>query len=90
MRSLGAAFLIAAFLLAGCQRQEGTAPKSEYISLKSVPENVMKTAREKLPDVTFEKAWKTRKGNWEVQGKQANGKVRDIQVTPAGEVVEVD
>ena len=65
-------------------------PKGENVPLDKVPDNVMKVAKEKLPDVKFEQAWKTPNGNYEVRGKEKNGKVRDIQVKPDGEVVEVD
>ena len=81
-------FLAAALLLAGtgCKRED----KAADLTINDVPEDVMKVAREKLPNVKFDQAWKTRKGNWEVRGKSKDGKVRDIQVTPKGEVVEVD
>lgn len=64
--------------------------KAENVPLDKVPEPAIKSAKEKLSDVKFEQAWKTRNGNYEVRGKDKNGKVRDIQVKPAGEVVEVD
>lgn len=65
-------------------------PSGENVPLEKVPEPVMKMAKEKLPGVKFEQAWKTPNGNYEVRGKNNNGKVRDIQVKPDGEVVEVD
>jgi len=64
--------------------------KTETVLLEQLPEPVMKSAKEKLPDVKFDQAWKTRNGNYEVRGKAKNGKVRDIQVKPDGTVVEVD
>jgi hypothetical protein len=81
-----AALLLSLALLVGCKGED----RSADIPLTEVPQAVMKTAREKLPDVTFEQAWKTPKGNYEVRGKTRTGKVRDIQITPAGDVVEVD
>jgi hypothetical protein len=71
--------------LAGCGDK-----KVEVIPLDRVPEPVMKAAQEKLPDVTFESAWKTTNGNYEIRGKLKSGKIRDVQVTPDGKVVEVD
>ncbi len=64
--------------------------KTETVLLEQLPEPVMKSAKEKLPDVKFDQAWKTRNGNYEVRGKAKNGKVRDIQVKPDGTIVEVD
>jgi hypothetical protein len=83
MRYLG---LLLSILLIGC----GSNYRGENVPLDQVPESVMKSARQELPDVKFEQAWKTRKGNYEVRGKAKNGKVRDVQVTPDGKVVEVD
>jgi hypothetical protein len=76
--------------LIGCRdntRREGL---TDHIPLDKVPPTVLKVAREKLPDVDFNTAWKTPGGNYEVRGTQKNGKVRDIQVTPKGDVVEID
>ena len=64
--------------------------KGENVALEQVPEPVMKVAKEKLPGVKFEQAWKTPNGNFEVRGKEKSGKVRDIQVKPDGTVVEID
>jgi len=81
-----ACVLFLALALAGC----GGSEKAEDVPLDKVPEPVMKVAKENLPDVEFNQAWKTRNGNYEVRGKNKAGKVRDIQVKPDGTVVEVD
>ena len=80
------ALTLSLLLVVGCESK----PKGENVDLDKVPEPVMKVAKEKLPDVKFEQAWKTPNGNYEVRGKGKNGKVRDIQVKPNGDVVEVD
>ena len=79
--------MLALLFVVGCGERT---PKGENVELDKVPEPVMKSAKEKLPGVTFEQAWKTPNGNFEVRGKAKNGKVRDIQVKPDGTVVEVD
>ena len=85
MRSI--VMVLALLFVVGCGERT---PKGENVELDKVPEPVMKSAKEKLPGVTFEQAWKTSNGNYEVRGKAKNGKVRDIQVKPDGTVVEVD
>ena len=80
------ALTLSLLFVVGCESK----PKGENVELDKVPEPVMKVAKEKLPDVKFEQAWKTPDGNYEVRGKGKNGKVRDIQVKPDGTVVEVD
>jgi hypothetical protein len=80
-------FLVIACLLlcVGCGESHEVS-----VPLGQVPEPVMKSAKEKLPGVEFEQAWKTHSGNYEVRGKMKNGKIRDVQVKPDGTVVEVD
>lgn len=79
--------LLFSLLLIGCENEE---MDGQNVPLEKVPEKVMEVAKQKLPGITFEQAWTTPKGNYEVRGRDKNGKVRDIQVKPTGEVVEVD
>lgn len=88
-RWIGGLLLLAA---AGCG--EALEP-TEMVPLDQVPEAAMKTAQEKLPDVKFDTAWKEHEQEdgeevFEVRGKTANGKTRDIKVTAGGKVLEVD
>lgn len=75
--------------LAGCGQGESEASRV-IIPLDQVPEPLMKIAHEKLPEVTFEKAWKKANGDIEVAGKNKKGKIREIDMTPSGEVVEIE
>lgn len=76
----------------GCAKSEQPA-QPEMLSLEEVPEIVMKAAREKLPDVRFDSAWKARERGqdvYEVRGKTSAGKVFEVEVTPDGVVVAVE
>lgn len=73
-------------LVLGC----GKASKHEAMSIAQVPAKFMEVAKEKLPDVTFDQAVKKSSGVIEVRGKDKQGKVRDIEFSPAGEVVEIE
>lgn len=67
--------------------------KTEMVALDKVPEPVMDAAKKKLPDVKFESAWTEKKGdsvNYEVRGKDKDGKTRDVKVSPSGDILEVD
>jgi hypothetical protein len=64
--------------------------KKVPITLDQVPENVMKVAKEKLPDVKFERAMKKPNGEFEVIGKNKNGKIREIDIKPDGTVTEIE
>ncbi len=75
--------------LAGCSKHE----KAAMVPIDKVPEVVMKVAKEKLPDVTFDTAWTESEGGktfYEVRGKSKDGKTRDIKVGTDGKVMEVD
>ncbi len=83
----GVLMILVFLVMLGCGKET---PTGENVPLDKIPEPVMKVAKEKLPEVKFEQAWKTAAGNFEVRGKAKNGKVRDIQIKPNGDVIEVD
>lgn len=91
MRGLGRIVVAAVALGAGCGESYDRGDVS--VALDAVPPGAMKAAREKLPDVRFDAAWKeTRDGkeSFEIRGHTDRGKIRDVKVTAAGEVLEVD
>jgi hypothetical protein len=73
-------------LVVGCSGEK----KKEPIPLDQVPEKIMKVAKEKFPDVTFERAMREPNGDYEVIGKNKQGKVREIDISPAGEVTQIE
>ena len=73
--------------LVGCGESAGA---RENIPLDQVPENVMKVAKDNLPDITFDKAWRKKNGEYEVSGKDKKGKVREIDIKPDGTVTEIE
>lgn len=64
--------------------------KGEMVPLDKVPEAMVKKAKETLPEVVFDHARKLPNGNYEVRGKNKNGKVREVEFNAAGEVVEIE
>lgn len=90
MRSFCVVPAVLLLLAAGCGE---SFEKTEMVPIEKVPEPVMKVAKEKLPGVTFDTAWTEKEGEkmvYEVRGKSADGKTRDIKVSPDGKVLEVD
>ena len=81
--------LLLAVLICGCGESLGEG-KKEPVALNKVPPAVMKAAKEKLPDIQFDSAFKTSKGIYEVRGKATNGKIREVEVNEAGEVITVE
>lgn len=74
--------------LVGCG--ESDSGRKTPIELKDVPPEVMKVAKEKLPDVKFERAQRKANGEYEVIGKNKSSKVREIDITPDGTVTEIE
>ena len=78
------------FSLTGCGE---IFEKTEMVAIDKVPEPVMEAAKKKLPNVKFDSAWTEKKGdsvNYEVRGKDKDGKTRDVKVSPSGDIIEVD
>jgi len=81
--------LLLVLLVCGCGESIGEG-KKEIVPLDKVPPAVMKAAQEKLPDIKFDSALKTTKGIYEVRGKTKNGKIQEVEVNEAGEVLLVE
>jgi hypothetical protein len=76
-------------LLAGCGK--AAAPKNKtVVPMAEVPPVVMKAAQAKKPDVKFDMVVKTADGIYEVQGKTKAGKIIEVEVSEAGEVLLVE
>lgn len=91
MRGKGLLAAVWLMAVAGCGE---VGEHVETLPLDQVPAPAMKVARETLPDVTFDSAWKE-KGEgqgaaYEIRGKTRSGKIRDLKVTADGKVLEVD
>jgi hypothetical protein len=71
----------------GCGKPAVTQIKAN-VPLDQVPAAVLKTARAKDPSVRFNEAIKRADGIYEVQGKNAKGKLIRVQVTESGEFVK--
>jgi len=66
------------------------AAQGEFVPVDQLPTGFLATARQQLPQVKFDKAWKLPNGNFEIRGKDERGKVREVELNSKGEVVEVD
>ena len=76
------AFLLA---LAGC----GSAKVEKTpLKLEDVPPEIMKIAKEQLPEVTFTEAYKEG-AHYELRGKNKQGKLCEIDITPEGKILEL-
>lgn len=68
----------------------GKGDKGKVVPLDQVPKSFLETAKKKLPEVKFDHARQLPNGNYEIRGKGKNGKVREVELNPSGEVVEIE
>ena len=78
----------------GDELPEGTV--REATTLNEVPEKAMLAAKNALPGVTFQDVWKNVDGrsralhSYEIRGRAENGKVREVRVSTAGAILELE
>lgn len=66
------------------------------VKFDEVPENVRAAAAKAVPGIPFKEAWKNVEAggklhSYEIRGKNpADGKTREVRVSPAGEVLEME
>jgi hypothetical protein len=76
---------------AGCGSKP--AAKSEFVPVAEIQPELVKVAEKALPNVKFENARKIKVNGedvYEIRGKMPNGKIREVEVSAAGKVVEVE
>lgn len=85
---LGAMILLAAI---GCGGDEVEPAKS--VPIDQVPPKLMEVARKQLPGLKFDRAFKIEvngKDAYEIRGKDARGKIHEVEVSQGGKVIEVE
>jgi hypothetical protein len=84
--------LVATGLVVACGCGE-TIPPDEVVPLEQVPPAILKKAQETLPGFKVTGVWrKIEAGHdvYEIRGKNRQGQTREVEITPAGEVVTVE
>lgn len=80
---------------AGCGDELPSGYSRKVIALDDVPEPIMKTARKAIPGVNFQDAWSNldkegKTHSYEIRGRASSGKIREVRVSPQGEVLEME
>lgn len=78
------------FLPCGCA---GKPESDRIVPIDQVPKPVMEAARKELPGYTFDTVYSMKvdgKDAYEVRGKNKQGKVREVEVTAAGDVLGIE
>jgi hypothetical protein len=92
-RRLAATALLA---LAGCGEPGITSDTvRKPVPVGELPDPVLKAARKAIPGVEFNEAWKNLdRGvtlqSYEVRGRTANGKIREVRVSTTGKILEME
>ena len=82
--------LLLTLAAAGCENEPTS---DEIVPIESVPPAVMEAARKQLPDLTFDTAYKMKvqgKDAYEIRGKDKRGKIREVELSPTGEVLAIE
>jgi hypothetical protein len=85
----GVVEVILVLIVSGCGPSPAAKTKS-VVAPEQVPALVIKAAQTKEPQVKFTKVLKTPEGIYEVQGKNRAGKIIEVEVSEAGEVLKVE
>ena len=84
------AAICVSLFLAGC----GTRPApTTVVPLTEISPDLMQVAQKALPNVKFQSARKIQVNGeevFEIRGKMPNGKIREVEVSVSGNVVEVE
>jgi hypothetical protein len=98
-RRLAVALVVcgAAAAFAGCgEHDEPPGLTKQAVAFDDVPQSVRDAARKAVPGVKLNEAWKNldREGkfhSYEIRGRNpADGKIREVRVSQAGEVLETE
>ena len=91
MRRLRVGMMSAGLLAAaGCGEPEST---KVPVALEQVPAVALDAARKKAPEVHFTTAFKVKfegQDAFEIRGKNRQGKIREVEVSPTGQILEVE
>lgn len=68
----------------------GSGSGKSSMKMEDVPPDVMKAAKEKMPEVSFTEAFREKNGDFELRGKDKKGKVVEIDVSPDGKTTKIE
>lgn len=96
-RLVWAILFVASFLgLSACgEKEEYQGRSRRVVAVKDVPADVLKAAKAALPEIEFQDAWSNhgpegQLESYEVRGRASNGKIREVRVSTAGKVLEME
>ena len=91
LRAFVATFGLAAFCV-GCSVEEAF-EGNQSVALENIPAPAMEAAKKAMPGIIFNKAYKARidgQDAFEIVGKTAHGKTKEVEVTATGKVLNIE
>jgi hypothetical protein len=82
--------MILMLISVGCS---GPTATNEFVPIAEVAPELVQVAKKTLPEVKFDSARRKKINGeevFEIRGKQANGKIREVEVSAAGAVIEIE
>jgi hypothetical protein len=94
LRRLSVLFVPLAFAACG-ESEEDRRLARRNVELGDIPAAAVEAAKKAMPDVKISETWKNvdREGNlrsYELRGSGTGGKIREVRVSPTGEVLEME
>lgn len=80
------AFTLLLIVAVGCESKK----TPSVVPFDQVPSPILEKAKEALPDVKFDNAIRKSNGDLEVRGKDSQGRLRDVEFSPKGEITEIE
>jgi hypothetical protein len=81
----------------GCgeKAEESARMARRTMTVESIPDEVRTVGQEALPDITFEDAWANVDAegvlhSYELRGRNDAGRIREVRVSPEGEILEME
>jgi hypothetical protein len=88
--------LMGLLVLSGCNEPGiSSTTVRRPIPVGEIPEPILKAAKKAVPGVDFREAWKNLdRGktlqSYEIRGRNARGKIREVRVSTTGEILEME
>ena len=95
-RAVVSSLALAAMLAIGCEHDAPPDTYVQVVTLSEVPDTVIAAAKKALPDVTLEDARRNLDSktktlhSYEIRGRNARGKVREVRVAADGRILELE
>lgn len=92
---LGLAFALPMILAIGCEEEVPSGTVRKVVKIETIPASIIDAGKKAIPGVTFEDGWQNltpdgKLHSYEIRGKAANGKTREVRVAPDGKILEME